>query len=132
MKPSVNFMNQNDSDELPVGISIENAGPGPAQIKSISYFVDKKPVGDVDKAIEQTGLEEIQFLELEEGDTLAVGGKEQWLLKMSKKPHGKEEQKELDHFIDVISHHLAIEVEFCPVVSGGNCGKKCSTKGWCQ
>ncbi len=130
MKPSVNFMNQNDPDEFPVGISIDNAGPGPAKIKSVTYFIDKKPVGDVDRATEFADLEDIQFLELEEGETLAAGGKE-WLLKMSKRPHSKEEQKELDNFIDVISHHLAVEVEFCPVISG-DCGKKCSTKDWCQ
>jgi hypothetical protein len=130
MKPSVNFTNEDDIDEGAVGISIDNAGPGPAKIKSVTYFIDKKPVGDVEKATDFTNVDDVHFLELDEGDTLGVGAKD-WLLKYSKKPHGKKDQQQLDDFLDVLDHHLAVQVEFCPVLNG-ECGKKCSTKGWCE
>jgi hypothetical protein len=76
MKPSVNFTNEDDIDEGAVGISIDNAGPGPAKIKSVTYFIDKKPVGDVEKATDFANLDDVHFLELDEGDTLGVGAKD--------------------------------------------------------
>jgi hypothetical protein len=36
MKPSITLSTDTDPDELPVGISVENAGPGPARIKSVA------------------------------------------------------------------------------------------------
>jgi inorganic pyrophosphatase/exopolyphosphatase len=123
-------MTADDGDDLPVGIVIQNAGPGPARIKSVTYFVDKKPVGDVDKATDFENMDYIHFIQLEDGDTLAVGEKI-WLLKYSKTQRGKQDDKELDQFLDIIDHHLAVGVEFCPVL-GGDCGRKCSTKGWCE
>jgi len=49
LKPSVDFELLDDPDDLPVGIDIQNSGPGPAVIKSIIYYDDKKLVGDIDK-----------------------------------------------------------------------------------
>jgi hypothetical protein len=129
MKPSLNFMVAEDADDLPVGISIENAGPGPARIKSITWFVDRKPFDDVNKAMDLESMVDVHSLEIDEGDTLGVGETD-WLLKYSKKPHGREEEEEINNFIDRIDH-TAVEVEFCPVL-GNECGKKCSTKGWCE
>jgi hypothetical protein len=36
MKPSVDFDIETDSDDLPVGVSIGSAGPGPPIIKSVT------------------------------------------------------------------------------------------------
>ena len=133
MKPSVDFMIADDPDDLPVGISLQNAGPGPARIKSVLYFVDRKPVGDVEKATDfETFKGDVHFTEFDEGDTLGVEAT-QWLLKYVPKPHAKQKDKEdeVDDFLDVIDHHLAVQVEFCPVMTG-ECGKRCSTKGWCD
>jgi len=130
MRPSINFMSEDDPDELPNGIGVENAGPGPAIIKSVTYFVDKKPVGDVNKAVDFANLEDVHVLDLEDGETLAVG-KTEWLMKYTKKPRGKQDQAAQDKFLDLIDHHLAVEVRFCPVLSD-DCGKKCSTKDWCD
>jgi hypothetical protein len=131
MKPSVNFTSEDDIDEGAVGVALENAGPGPAKIKSITYFIDRKPVGDVTKAADFADLgANVHYLEWEDGDTLGVGEK-QWLLKCSKKPRTKQDQQELDEFTDLIDHKLAVQVEFCPVLPG-ECSKKCSQKGWCD
>jgi hypothetical protein len=43
-KPHVDFDIEDDSDEPMVGIAIMNAGPGPASIKAITFYVDRKPV----------------------------------------------------------------------------------------
>ena len=48
-KPHVDFDIENDSDELMVGIAITNAGPGPAAIKAVTYYVDRKPVAEADE-----------------------------------------------------------------------------------
>jgi hypothetical protein len=48
-KPHVDFDTEDDSDQPIVGIAIMNAGPGPALIKSVSFYVDRKPVADADE-----------------------------------------------------------------------------------
>ncbi|MHB8214871.1 MAG: hypothetical protein ACYDDS_02220 [Candidatus Sulfotelmatobacter sp.] len=131
MKPSVNLPTEDDINEGAVGIALNNSGPGPAKIKSINYFIDRKLVGDVNKALDFSNLgPDVHFLEWEEDGTLGVGEK-QWLLKWSKRPHTKKDQQELDEFVNLIDHRLAVQVEFCPVLAG-DCSKRCSTKGWCQ
>jgi hypothetical protein len=123
-------MIEDDPDVPPFGIRIENAGPGPARIKSVNWFVDRKPVGDVEKAVDIEKLVNVNFVEFDENDTLGVGAKEQ-LLEFSHKTRGSHDDKDLDKFIDILDSHLAVEVEFCPVL-GSECSKKCSTKGWCE
>ncbi len=130
MKPSVDFDTETDTDEFPVGVSIGNAGPGPAIIKSITYYVDKKAIGDRDKLENFTDFPNMSSFDFDEGDTLAVG-EHQWLLSCKNKPHGKKEEKELNDFADFVEHHLALEVKFCPALPG-ECSTKCSTKGWCK
>src|SRR5262249_18077491 len=72
-----------------VGIALRNAGPGPATIKSIVFYVDRKPVQDAFEAGKTYGKlseAELGFYELEPGDTLAVGEKV-WLINY-RKPKG--------------------------------------------
>src|SRR5215467_4583340 len=49
-KPHVDFDVETDPDEPPVGIAISNAGPGPATIKSVIFYVDRKSVQDAEEA----------------------------------------------------------------------------------
>ena len=133
MRPSVDFTVSDDAADPPVGVSIENAGPGPATIKSIAYFVDKKPVGDVVKAMEFGHFkspENIHTFQFEEGDTLAVGATE-WLFKYGSTVKSKKSADDIYALGSFIDEHLAVEVEFCPVIPG-NCSKRCSTVGWCK
>src|SRR5215469_16115921 len=39
-KPHVDFETDSDPDSPPIGIAITNAGPGPALIKSVTFYVD--------------------------------------------------------------------------------------------
>jgi len=120
MTPSINFYTEDDPDEPPVGVAINNAGPGPAVIKSITYYVDRKPLRDVNEAIDYSKLnpDQIEYVELEENDTLAVTEKV-WLLKYHKPRGGKvkQKEKELDDFVDFIDQKLGIEVLFCSVTA---------------
>jgi hypothetical protein len=50
VKPSVDFYTADDPDSPPVGIAISNAGPGPAIIKSVTFYVDRKSVRDAEEA----------------------------------------------------------------------------------
>ena len=50
VKPSVDFYIGSDPDSPPVGIAISNAGPGPATIKSVMFYVDRKSVRDAEEA----------------------------------------------------------------------------------
>jgi hypothetical protein len=47
-KPHVDFDIESDFDEPMVRIAITNAGPGPAAIKAITFYVDRKPVADAE------------------------------------------------------------------------------------
>ena len=132
LKPSVDFYIGDDPDSPPVGIAITNAGPGPAVIKSVTYYVDRKSVRDAEEAGTTYGHlsgVELDYVEFDPDDTLAVGQKE-WLINY-RKPHGsKINQKTIEKFADFIDQNLAVEVTFCPIM--GNCSTKCSTKGRCR
>lgn len=131
VKPSVDFYIGSDPDSPPVGIAISNAGPGPATIKSVMFYVDRKSVRDAEEAGNTyAGLSEaeLDYYELEPDDTLAVGEKE-WLIQYRKPRGGKVNQKNIDKFSDFIDQHLAVEVTFCSIM--GSCWTKCSTKGPC-
>jgi hypothetical protein len=96
MKPAVEFDTEDDADAPPVGVEITNAGPGPAVIKSVTYFVDRKSVKDWPEAADYAKLDaaQIQIFRFEPDDTLAVNENE-WLVKHSKY-HGKEDKKEIE------------------------------------
>lgn len=134
MRPSVGVEMNYDPEDLPVGINIQSSGPGTAVIKSLTYYVDKKVVGDMGKLVSFTdpvlSPSAIHAYDLSKDATLAVG-EQHWLLSYKSKPHGKAEEKELNDFADLIEHHLAVEVQFCPVLPG-ECFTKCSREGWCR
>jgi hypothetical protein len=86
MKPSIDFIWETDPDELPVSVAIGNAGPGIAVIRSITWFVDQKPLGSVREVVDSAHLnnpKNVQWEELDENESLAVGEK-QWLLRYVK------------------------------------------------
>jgi len=96
MKPVVDFDTADDPDDPPVGIAIANAGPGPAVIKSVIYYVDRKQVKGPEEAAQsgKLNVDELSAFEFDEGDTLAVGQKE-WLFRYRKtsKPDEREAQR---------------------------------------
>jgi len=132
-KLHVDFDVETDPDEPPVGIAISNAGPGPATIKSVIFYVDRKSVQDAEEAGKTYGKlseSELGYYELEPRDTLAVGEKV-WLISYRKPKGGKPNQKNLEKFADFIDQNLAILVTFCSVIREEVCWPKCSTKDRC-
>jgi hypothetical protein len=129
MKPAVDFDTADDPDDLPVGIAIANAGPGPAVMKSVTFYVDRKPTKDAEEAAQRGKLdvEQLSAFEFDEGDTLAVGEKE-WLFRYRKT--SKPDEAQAGRYADFVSGRLGIEAEFCSVL--GDCWIKCSTRGRCQ
>jgi hypothetical protein len=131
IKPSVDFYIGNDPDSPPIGIAITNAGPGPAVVKSVKFYVDRKLVQDAEEAGTTYGHlseAELDSYEFDPDDTLAINEKE-WLINYRKPRNGKNNQKNLEKFADFIDQNLAVEVSFCSIM--GDCWTKCSTKGRC-
>jgi hypothetical protein len=132
-KPHVDFDTEDDPDEPPVGIAVKNAGPGPATIKSVIFYVDRKPVQDAEevaKTYAKLTDDEFTYSELEPDDTLAVN-EQVWLIQYRKPRGGKINRPKLDKFADFIDQNLAIQVTFCSTVREDVCWTKCSTKGRC-
>jgi hypothetical protein len=129
MKPAVDFDTEDDADDSPVGIAIANSGPGPAVIKSISYYVDRKQVKGPEEAAQlgKLDVEELSAFEFDEGDTLAVGQKE-WLFRYRKT--SKPDERQAQRYAEFVGTHLGIEAEFCSVL--GDCWIKCSTRSRCE
>jgi hypothetical protein len=132
VKPHVDFDTEDDPDTPPVGIAINNAGPGPAIIKAITYYVDRKQVKDYQEALDygKVNTDVVNYIEFDPGDTLPVGEKD-WLIRYQKPHGGKAKQKDLDNFVDFIDQHIAIKVSFCTITEDV-CFEKCSTKGRCD
>lgn len=132
LKPLVNFYTEDGEDQSTVGVSITNNGPGPAIIKSITYFVDRKLVRDVDEAVQYGKLNQdiVRVIQYDEDDALA-SGRTEWLISRSTKAAAKSkmDREELDRFLDFIDEKLGIEITYCSI--DDECGKKCSTKGRC-
>lgn len=133
-KPHVDFFTNDDPDEPPVGVAVSNAGPGPATIKSVVFYVDRKPVRDADetgKTYAKLSPSELGYEVLESGDTLPVGEKV-WLINYRKPKGGKVNQKNIEQFSDFVDQHLALEITFCSVVQDDLCWTKCSAPGRCK
>ena len=133
-KPHVDFDTEYDSDEPEVGIAIRNAGPGPAAIKAITFYVDRKPVADADemgRTYAKLPAAELDYQIMEPGDTIAVGEKI-WLISYRKPRGGKVNQANKGAFGDFLDKNAAIEIEFCSVIRETECWTKCSDKGRCR
>lgn len=120
--------------EYCVIIAIKNSGPGPADIRAITFYVDRKSVTDTEEAGNVYGklsLSELDYVTFDPDDTLAVG-ETAWLIQYRKPRGGKINQKNLEHFADFVDQNLAIEVQFCSTIREDLCWTKCSTKGRCQ
>ena len=127
--PRIDFTTDTEVDDPLVGVTIINNGPALAQIKQITYFIDKHPVGDADKLTDSQNLVDVTPLEFDTDDTLGVNDRE-WLLSESTKTKGKDEADSLDHFVDVLTNHLAVQAEVCSIFTG-KCVKRCSSPGKC-
>lgn len=123
---NVSVMQDADDSQPLNGLQIMNDGPAVARLKSITYYVDRKPVDSADDVIDFGKLQDVGTFQFNDNDTLAAGGRE-WLLSMSTKV----KPKGLDNFNDFLEHHVAVEVEVCSDVTG-KCQTQCSQENWCK
>lgn len=131
VKPSVDFYIGDDPDSPPVGIEVENAGPGPAIVKSVKFYVDRKPVQDAEdagKTYAKLTTAELGYTDLEPDDALAVNEK-QWLIEFRTPRSGRDVRKDMERFADFIDQNLAVEITFCSI--RGDCWTRCSAKDRC-
>jgi hypothetical protein len=126
MRPSVDFYTEVGITGPIAGVQLQNSGSGPAIIKQIEYYVDRRPVADDQEAAQYGKLDfdVIETFQFEEDDTLAANEK-QWLF--ARRTNNK---KELDKFTEFVDEHLGVGVKYCTVL-GFPCWSKCSTKGRC-
>lgn len=124
-KPLVSFYIESDVRESKRGVAIENLGPGPAVIKSVRYFVDRRPIDAEEDVLKYGNLNSNldNGIELAAGDAVGVGQRV-WLIDYRTKS-----QKELDQLMEFLDSHLAVEVSYCSI--DNECWKKCSSKGQC-
>lgn len=124
--PLVSVVENSDTDDPLVGLQISNDGAAGAKLKDITFYVDRKPMADVDAVLEAGKLEDVGYFDFGDEGVLAVGEK-QWLL--SKK--SKDKEKDVASFNDFMDKHVAVEVTACSIVTG-QCETKCSEVGWCK
>jgi hypothetical protein len=132
LRPHVDFDIEDDPDvPANIGIAVINAGPGPALIKSVGYFVDGARVKDADAVAAAAHLPRAQLEDKnsDPADSLAVN-ETFWLLKYHKPHSGKADPMEAERFTGFLDR-LAIGATFCSVVDEEDCRFKCSTKGKC-
>jgi hypothetical protein len=129
--PHVDFETEDDPDYPPMGLAIENEGPGPAVIKTLTLYVDRVAMKDTDEALEygKINSDVVDYFTLDPGDTMALGEKD-WLLRYVKPPRKKIKQKDIDDFAEFLDEHVTVYVEYCSVM--GNCTSRCSINGRCQ
>lgn len=128
-KPLINFDVEEDPKEPPLGIVIANDGMGPAIIKSLTYYVDKKQIGNWEDVEKYSKIDEnkIIYYDLEEDYSMAANSKF-WLIKYKK--GGKENSDEIDRFVDFLDQHIAVKTTYCS--AHNDCWTKCSTKNHCN
>jgi hypothetical protein len=134
-KPSINFFTDVEPEDVPTGIEVSNAGPGPAVVKAITFYVDKKSFGaDVDKALEYLNLDSadnVETMTLDKGDTIGVG-EHQWLIVDKTMPDGKAQEADYKRFTEAVDKRIAVKVEYCST-NGNQCSVKCSQDdSWCD
>ena len=133
-KPHVDFEVNDDPDEPPVGIAIRNAGPGPAVIKAVTFYVDRKAVQNADEVAKnyaKLSPDEYTYYEFGRSDTLAANEKE-CLIQYRKPRKGKIYDQKLDRFSDFVDQRLGIKVTFCSPVQEDRCWPKSSSKDGCD
>ena len=80
LKPHVDFDTEDEPDFPPVGIAIINEGPGHALVKSLAYFVDEKPVKDLNEAmtVGKISQDQMHYFQFEPDDVMPVEKRRGW------------------------------------------------------
>jgi len=124
MRPMLTFY-YNTDDEPVVGLSLENDGLGPAILKSIVIYVNRVPVKDWDKAIDDGKINNdyVHETDFDKNDVLPAGRSEFVLSYLTK------DRKGLKRFMEFVDKHLAVSINYCSI--NGECQTKYSSEGRC-
>ncbi len=129
LQPLLAFDLEDDPEQFPFGIMVENDGAGPAIIKSVTYYVDNLPIEDVDKVIAAAKLNSKQTdTQLFDRDDALGVGRNMWLLSRSKR--NRADTTEANKFADFLGDHLDVKINYCSLA--GDCFTKCSTPDHCS
>jgi hypothetical protein len=117
---SLGFDIDTDTTQRRLGIAVTNAGPGVATIRAVAYFVDRKPIKEMNEALTAAHLDPdvdygVDFLP---GDPIAAGATT-WLLDYRSK-----KRDERDRASEFIENHLTVAVQYCS--ADGRCKTVCS------
>jgi hypothetical protein len=112
-QPSLVFDTEDDTDEYPMGLLVENEGTGPAIIKTVTYYVHKEEIadGNPETVINAAKLnpQQTKFHELKSGDAFRVG-EQLWLFWRSEKD--KADNDEAARFASFIDDDLEVKIQY--------------------
>ena len=126
VEPLLTFTNNLDGLGPEVGVSVENAGAGPAIFHTMTIYVDRKPVRKWEEVFEYGDLgdkKEIRRLNYDNDVILHSGGSLLLFGRQTTKNTG------LDQFIDFVDHHLGVYIVYCSI--DDECQAACSVDGRC-
>jgi hypothetical protein len=112
-QPSLVFDTEDDPDEYPMGLMVENEGTGPAIIKTVTYYVHKEEIadGNAESVINAAKLDakQTKFHELKRGDAFRVG-EQLWLFWRSE--NDKADAEEAAKFANFIDDDLEVKIQY--------------------
>jgi hypothetical protein len=108
------------------GISVRNLGPGIARILSVTYYLDKHQIDDIDEVLDSAGFDSSRGFRIvfDPGETMAAGETDALIDYRSKN------KGDLDRAMDFVEKHLAVSVDYCS--QSGKCERVCSDLSMCQ
>jgi hypothetical protein len=109
-----------------VGMAIRNIGPGVARLRSVTYYVDRKPADDPDEVLDEAKLDSNRDwgVDMDRGDSMAPGELD-WLV-----DYHAEKKEDEDLAVDFVEKHLKIAVDYS---TGAGVDKRvCSDVGGCK
>jgi hypothetical protein len=112
-QPTLVFDTEDDPDEYPMGLMVENEGGGPAIIKTVTYYVRKEEVTDGNPAsvinASKLDAKQTKFHELKRGEVLGVG-EQIWLF--WRRENDKADTEEAARFASFIDDDLEVKIQY--------------------
>lgn len=125
-QPSLVFDTEDDPDQYPMGLMVENEGTGPAIIKAVTYYVHKEEITDGNplSVINAAKLDakQTKFRELKRGEAFGVG-EQMWLFWRGEKD--KADAEEAAKFANFIDDDLVVKIQYQS--SSGDTFTQCKT-----
>jgi hypothetical protein len=99
-----------------LGVFVRNAGPGVAHIKTVKYYVDGKPITDINDAIDAAKLDSNRLDEIDISDDAMSPGQKQQILSFNAR------KSEQERAADFFENRLNVAVDYCS--AGRGCLKR--------